>query len=194
MRSAIVLSVLLAATGAANAQFFGTTAYANGDWEAAAGPNIVTHDVIFNAGPLAPNTPFDLGNGVSLTVNGPGGSSDTLGFTFNFVPGETTQVTITFDTAITAFAWNHFNSFADGGITVSTGFNSYDVEGLSGGGVIGFVGVVEAQAFNTITFTLTNPAQPDLWFIDSPFRYAPVPAPATGAALAAAALFTTRRR
>lgn len=182
--------------GAASAQFFDSTSFANGDWNAAAGGPVNSLD--FSDPNLASvgTTPIDLGMGVSIFANAAGGVSlDSLGLTADFdAASGVTSFTFTFDTAITALAWNHFNSSVDGGVTLDTGLNTYDIEALQGGGLFGdTIGVVEATGFTSATFMLTNPTQ-ELWFIDQPLMFVNVPSPAGAGLLALGGLAAARRR
>ena len=185
--------VLSTTAGIASAQFFGVAATANGDWDAAAPGPIMSLDIGQSLGALTAGVPVDLGGGVSAVANGPDASNDSVGFGVT-LGGSTTEFTLMFDTAISAVSFDIANGNVTNGLTIDTGLNTYDMETLNGGPVIGAIGIVESGTFNSVTFRVTNPAgATDLFFLDEPLRYA-VPTPASAGLLGLGGVMAARRR
>ena len=116
---------------------------------------------------------------------------------FSFDADEVRSVTFAFDEAITGFSANWSNTFVQAGFRVSSPFNDYDLNGLSGDLNDQFIGFTEDAAFDTVTFTTTEPLGDDfVFFSEFDFGGAPaaVPEPGTFALLAVAAAGGVIRR
>jgi hypothetical protein len=192
-------AAIVAFSGVASATFYTTTDVSNGLWDTdatAGGQMIIDLDTAQNQGSLTPGEAIQLDDCVDAVTNGAAVTNDTIGFTITFDPAEgTTEFSFLFEVPVTAVSWFHFNSSVTAGVTASTGINTYDVEGLEGGGFIGQVGIVENTPFSELKFTMTNPnAGSELWFADSPLRYVKVPAPGAAALLAIGGAAGLRRR
>ena len=196
-RPAVAATALLLLSAAAPASadvFFDRTA-----WEAAVGE--VTAPDYDALDPLDfPAGTTDFYGFFDAVVEKAGGTSNFNGvgnFVFSFDADEVRSVTFAFDEAITGFSANWSNTFVQAGFRVSSPFNDYDLNGLSGDLNDQFIGFTEDAAFDTVTFTTTEPLGDDfVFFSEFDFGGAPaaVPEPGTFALLAVAAAGGVIRR
>ena len=180
---------------------FGQTFLDRAAWAASAGGAIVSPDFL-ELGPVnfASGVATDLGGFFDVMPTGGGPSSaqlnDVPNFIFDFDPNGLTSVTFTFDTPITAFAAEWSNTFVQDGFAVESGSGeSYDLGAIGGNplGINQFIGVVEADGFNTLTFTTATAGGDDFVFFTA-FEFVEVPAPGGAAMLALGGLAALRRR
>lgn len=170
------------------------------NWVTAAGGAVTTPDYsVFAPVDFVPGVSFDMGGFFDvLATGGSTGDADlnnVPNFVFDFSPGGLSSVTFSFDTEITAFAGLWSNTFVQDGFAVTTGNgNTYDLGALGGGAPsAAFIGIVEATAFDSVTFTTATPGGDDFVFFRE-FEFVSVPAPASAALLGLGAIAGVRRR